>query len=182
MNKALLTSLMIFSSASAYAYEQSAMPASEWPASASPAAGSVEGSGHTTNPMYIRARDGEIIDSTGGGAIPALPLTVMSNGTMKYVTGGIGEEELLQLKNMENDFNVRMLIASKDGQFVGDATVRVVDTKDTVLFTVPEAGPYFYVSLPAGKYIFEVTDDTGNLRTVTVKAPASGHSEPVVRF
>jgi len=179
MNKALLTSLLILSSTSAYAYEQPAVPANEWPATS---ANSVVGSGQTNNPMYIRARDGEIIDSHGGGAIPALPLTVMSNGTMKYVTGGIGEEELLQLKNMENDFNVRMLIARKDGGFIGDVTVRVVDTKDTVLFTVPEAGPYFYVNLPAGKYIFEVTDDGGNLRSVTVKAPASGHTEPVVRF
>jgi hypothetical protein len=145
-------------------------PAAGQPAAASPA------------PMVVRARDGEIIESIGGDAIPALPLTVMSNGTMKYVTGGIGEEELTQLKSIENDFNVQMLIATKQGVFLSDVTVRVVDTKDTVLFTVENAGPYFYLYLPAGDYMVEVTTPEGNMKSVKVKAPASGATKPVVRF
>ena len=53
-------------------------------------------------PTTFRARDGEVIDSIGSDAIPALPLTVMSNGTMKYVTGGVGDEEVAQLKSLES--------------------------------------------------------------------------------
>jgi hypothetical protein len=135
-----------------------------------------------TAPMIVRARDGEIIESVGGDAIPALPLTVMSNGTMKYVTGGVGQEELAQLKSLEKDFNIQMLIATKQGGFLSDATVRVVDTKDTVLFTVQNAGPYFYLYLPPADYILEVTASDGNMRSIKVKAPASGISKPVVRF
>lgn len=178
MYKALLTSGCIFCATTAFAMDQAVKP--DWPSSMSPAAGA-----YTPAPapvMNYRARDGEVIRSEGADAIPALPLTVMSNGTMKYVTGGIGEEELAQLKSLENDFNVRMLIAGTDGSFVGDVTVRVVDTKDTVLFTVPDAGPYFYLSLPPADYIFEVSTPRGNMRSVKVKAPATGHSEPVVRF
>ncbi|MDX2113775.1 MAG: hypothetical protein SFW63_08620 [Alphaproteobacteria bacterium] len=148
-------------------------------AALAPAAG---GQSQQDAPTVVRARDGEVIESLGGDAIPALPLTVMSNGTMKYVTGGVGQEELSQLKSLEKDFNVQLLIAGTKGTFMGDATVRVVDTKDTVLFTVENAGPYFYLYLPPADYILEVTSADGNLRSLKVKAPASGATKPVVRF
>ena len=165
---------------SGFGADQSSMAVSpEALAALAPAAGPV-----ATPPAQtvVRARDGEIIESIGGDAIPALPLTVMSNGTMKYVTGGVGQEELAQLKSLEKDFNIQMLIASTKGTFLSDATVRVVDTKDTVLFTVQNAGPYFYLYLPPADYILEVTASDGNMRSIKVKAPASGISKPVVRF
>lgn len=176
MRNTLFAALMI-SGVSAAAFAQS----SEWPASATSASAPAAATAQQPAPLP-RARDGEVIDSQGGDAIPALPLTVMSNGTMKYVTGGVGDEELAQLKSLEGDFNVQMLIATKSGEFVGNTTVRVVDNKDTVLFTVDKAGPYFYAGLPAGDYMFEITTARGKMQSVKVKAPASGTTKPVVRF
>lgn len=174
MRKALLVSTVMM------AMSNVAMAATpEWPASASAPAATQ--AAPEPAPLVYRARDGEVIDSTGGGAISAQPLTVMSNGTMKYVTGGIGDEELAQLRSLENDFNIQMLIAGFNGEYIGDVTVKVVDTKDTVLFTVDNAGPYFYLSLPAGEYMVEVSTG-GAMKSVKVKAPASGTTKPVVRF
>lgn len=176
MHRILVLAPIMFLGATAAVAE----PATEWPATASqPVA---QETSPAPAPMVYRARDGEIIDSVGSDAIPALPLTVMSNGTMKYVTGGIGDEELAQLKSMENDFNVQMLIAGMHGSFIGDVTVRVIDTKDTVLFTVDNAGPYFYVHLPAGDYVFEVTTPGGNMKSLKIVAPATVAIKPVVRF
>jgi hypothetical protein len=171
---ALVSAMMLAAPAPAAHAQQP----TEWPASASQPAPAAM----TPMPVQYRARDGEIIDSAGGDAIPALPLTVMSNGTMKYVTGGIGDEEKAQLQSMENAFNVQMLVATTTGGFIGDVTVKVVDTKDTVLFTVENAGPYFYAGLPAGTYMFEVSTPRGNLKSQKVVAPASGVTKPVVRF
>jgi hypothetical protein len=152
----------------------------DWPATAATQA--APAGTMAPQPMLPRARDGEIIDSQGGDAIPALPLTVMSNGTMKYVTGGIGSEELDQLKSIENEFNVQLLVATKDGGFLSDVTARVIDTKDTVLFTVDNVGPYFYLYLPPADYLLEITMPGGSMKTLKVKAPASGATKPVVRF
>lgn len=174
MRKALLMSTVIVAMSNV-----ALAAATEWPASASAPAAAAQ---TLTAPVIMpKARDGEIIDSVGSGAIDAQPLTVMSNGTMKYVTGGIGDEETAQLKSLESTFNIQMLIAGTDGHFIGDALVKVVDTKDTVLFTVENAGPYFYLSLPAGDYMVEVTTG-GAMKSVKVKAPASGAIKPVVRF
>lgn len=172
------TSLLMTTLLMGYSFAaQAAVP--EWPASASaPAAPQTMAPAPVAMPV---ARDGEVIDSIGGGAIAAQPLTVMSNGTMKYVTGGIGDEELAQLKSLENGFNIQMLIAGTNGNFIGDVTVKVVDTKDTVLFTVDNAGPYFYLSLSPADYMVEVTAG-GTMKSVKVKAPETGAVKPVVRF
>lgn len=149
----------------------------DWPSSASAA--------NVPAQAYVpqaRARDGEVIDSIGGDAIPALPLTVMSNGTMKYVSGGIGEEELTQLKSLEKSFNIQLLVAGMTGSFIGDVTVRVVDNKDTVLFTVKDAGPYVYFYMPPADYMVEVSTTRGVMKSVPVKVRAGETTKPVVRF
>lgn len=40
-----------------------------------------------------KAHDGEIIDSVGSGAIPALPLEVQTENGISYLSGGISDEE-----------------------------------------------------------------------------------------
>ena len=129
-----------------------------------------------------QARDGEIIESKGGDAIPALPLQIMQAGEYTFVTGGVGDEELAQLRSTEHNYNVRLLIAGMKGEYIGDASIRVRDMKDQGLFTASDAGPYFYVSLPSGSYIFEITTADGNMKAIKVNVPSKGFVKPVVRF
>ena len=149
----------------------------EWPASAS----APDESSADSHTVY-RARDGEVIQSEGGGAIDAVPLPVMSNGTVRYITGGVGQEELDQLKSIENDFNVRVLIAEVKGEYIGGALVRVLNAKDETVLIAENAGPYFYAWLPEGSYMFEITNARGNMRAVKIKAPATAYTKTVVRF
>jgi hypothetical protein len=152
----------------------------EWPAqpaAASPAAGNATAAA----PAMYRDRKGEVIDSVGGGAIPALPLTVMTNGGFKYVTGGVGEEELAQLKGAANDFNAQILLAGADGEFVGDALVDITGADGAKILSADNAGPYFYASLPPGSYRLNVTVQ-GVAKTASFNVPAKGIVKPVVRF
>lgn len=122
------------------------------------------------------------INSLGGGAIPALPLEIRTVGDVRYLTGGVGDEEIEQLKAVENEYSFQLLITGVAGAFISDAVVRILDEKDQVILSTDGAGPYLYATLPPGSYKLEVTAVQGGLKTATVKVPASGAVKPVLRF
>ncbi len=128
------------------------------------------------------APDGQIIDSVGGGAIPALPLQAQKSGDVMYLTGGIGDEEMAQLKAEENNYNVRIMMSATGGAYIGDVMVRVIDDKGAVVATSESAGPYFYIQLPAGTYVVEMTSRAGGIKKATVKAPAKAFVKQNVVF
>lgn len=175
-----IATVLLFSAATSAAIAQERKPmANEWPASAS---SSVTSSGYSINPVVPVARDGEIIQSEGGDAIPALPLTVFTSKSVKYVTGGVGDEEMAQLKSIENDFNMRVLIAQVDGHYIGDTTVRITDAQGAEVLTVGDAGPYFYASVMPGTYNVEVMTADGRSQKITTKVPHAVGAKAVVRF
>lgn len=103
----------------------------------------------------------ESIDSEGGGAIPALPLEIMTSSGVVYVSGGIGEEEKEMLKAREHEFNVRVLIASPRGEFVSNVGLRFLDDKGTPLVQINYAGPYVYAKMIPGTYTLETAAFNG---------------------
>lgn len=120
--------------------------------------------------------------SQGSGAIDALPLETKGYGDIKYITGGVGDEELEQLKSQAGSYNVHLLIAATGGQYLGEASLRIADAAGKeVLPKIDDVGPYFYVSLKPGKYMVEVISKQ-ETKTVSVNVPASGAAKPVLRF
>lgn len=130
------------------------------------------------------ARDGEIIDSVGGGATEAVLPVVERNDGISYITGGIGDEEMGEMAAQEPNFNVRILISSTSGEYMGENAIRFLDKSGAEVLRVEEVGPFFYANLPAGKYTVEVASPKGTIKTAKVtareKAPASG--KIVIRF
>lgn len=142
-------------------------------------------SGQVSDPVYMPvARDGEIIDSAGGGAIDAILPVVKTESGMSYITGGIGEEEMTALKEAAPNFNVRVLLASADGAYMGDAIIRFLDKNDAEILRVHDVGPYFYINLPAGKYRVEAASAGGEVQGKNINAPAkaSKTGKIVLRF
>lgn len=144
---------------------------SEWPAGAvaSP----------SVNPVTTYNNS---IDSQGEGAIPPLPLIAKTSNNINFITGGIGDEELAELRSLGGNYNVQLLISGAGGEYLSEATVAITDASGSKLLTADNVGPYFYVSLPAGKYTFDVSTRQGGSKTANVNAPASGAVKPNVRF
>lgn len=136
----------------------------------------------TEGAAQYRDRKGNLIDSTGGGAIPALPLMAMQAGDVKFITGGVGDEELAQLKAVEGEYNVRILIASKSGEFLSQLSISLLDAQGQQVAAASNAGPYFYASLKPGQYTMEITNNSGVKKAAKFTAPASGFIKPVVRY
>lgn len=145
-----------------------------------PAAGMQEAAPIITPPV---APDGEIIQSQGGGAIPALPLQAYKTQSgIQYITGGIGDEELAQLKSVEQYYNVQILIAAISGAYVSGVSVRIKDAAGNEILSVPEAGPYLYTHLAAGSYTMSLTNPLGAVQQGSFTVKEQGAVKPTVRF
>ncbi|MDX1974719.1 MAG: hypothetical protein SFT92_03485 [Rickettsiales bacterium] len=112
----------------------------------------------------------------------ALPLEVHEVNGVRYVTGGIGDEEITMLKQVENEFNTRILLSSKKGEYISLAQIRIFDAAGNEVVTDGFAGPYFYASLPPGKYSVDVLTMKGYTGHGTFTAPKTGFVKPVLRF
>lgn len=99
----------------------------------------------------------EVIDSKGGGAIPALPLEVKTSGSVKYVSGGVGDEEMAQLKAIGQEYNLHLLLTAKSGEYITGVNFRVLGEGGKEVLSMQGAGPYVFVKLPAGSYTLEAT-------------------------
>ncbi len=103
------------------------------------------------------------IDSTGSGAIPSLPINDQSstNGT-EFLNGGISDEEVAELKARAHEFNVQVLLSAKNGEYVSNVGLRILDAKGTPLVSIADAGPYVYAKLTPGTYTIETSGSGGN--------------------
>ncbi len=124
---------------------------------------------------------GSMVDSEGSGAIPALPLEVQTQGGITYITGGIGDEEIAQLKASEKEYNLRMLMSAPGGAFVSDVSLHAVDATGKEVLAVDSAGPYFYARLPAGAYTVTLNGH-GESKKIAVKIKEGGSVRQMVQF
>jgi hypothetical protein len=127
-------------------------------------------------------KNGQPIDSLGSGAIPALPLQEMISGEIHFITGGVGDEEVDQLKSVEHDFNFHLLITAYGGEYLSDCTLRLRDAKGTDVLATAGAGPYFYARLKPGNYTLDITTARGTAQTVKVSIPKTGVMKKTVQF
>lgn len=128
----------------------------------------------TSNTMSGQVAPGSVIDSQGGDAIPPLPIQVKTAGNISYLSGGIGDEELAELKAKKGDYNVHILMNVPAGNYISNVSVDVHDSKGADVFNVGGTGPYLYFSLPPGKYTLDATSPEGDHHTASFTVPARG--------
>ncbi len=127
------------------------------------------------------ARNGEVINSIGSGAISALPLMMITENGIGYISGGIGDEENDQLNTQAGNFNVQLLITGMSGEFASNVMLTVKDAKGATLVTIPDAGPKVYLNAPAGSYTVE-TSNGGSSKSLKINAPAKGTFKSQIRL
>jgi hypothetical protein len=70
-----------------------------------------------------------------------------------YVNGGIGDGEQARMRRVAAEFPLRMTFSvRKDGEFIADVPVQILDMKGMPVFELSRAGPMLFVSLPDGRY------------------------------
>jgi hypothetical protein len=77
---------------------------------------------------------------------------VMASSGVTYVTGGAGTEAVDRLRAMEKDFNLKLVFALNNGEYLADVDVSVVDAANRVVLDTSSEGPWLLAKLPAGNY------------------------------
>jgi hypothetical protein len=96
-----------------------------------------------------------------------MPFTEAANG-ISYVTGGIGQDQQLGMKEARVYCNLRLTFAAKgSGEYLADVHLYLRGAKGEELLNVDAAGPLFYVHVPAGKYVV-VVERKGRSQTRTL--------------
>src|SRR6185312_16885951 len=97
----------------------------------------------------------------------AVPQPVQQ-GEVRFITGGIGEEERSAIEAGKHDYNLHITAANAKGQYYGNERVKILDRSGTPVID-SSAGPLFYAKLPPGTYTVEVSlDGKMDRRQVTV--------------
>lgn len=78
-------------------------------------------------------------------------------GNITYVSGGIGDEELDEIRLREGDFNLKLLFSERDGSYLGSVDVVVLNPKGEKVLEANSAGPFLLARLPRGSYVIKVS-------------------------
>jgi hypothetical protein len=114
-------------------------------------------------------------------ALAALPMYAhalpepQQQGAVSFVSGGVGEDELADIKGMARGYPLELLFVAKStptNEYVSDVQVKVMDKGGTVMLDTQSNGPYLLAKLPPGRYTIEATLH-GNVRHQTVQLSSS---------
>lgn len=108
------------------------------------------------------------IVAVSAAQMPTQAAAGQARGEVAFVTGGVGADEREVLKQMENDFNLKLVFTQPDGHFISDVAVVVKDASGKRVLA-EQSGPVFLAKLRPGTYTVESTfDGKTQIRKVTV--------------
>lgn len=108
----------------------------------------------------------------------AFPAAAMTEGRTKqdgpFVSGGVSQSELADIRAKQPFFNLSVLTAAKgSGAYLAGVRVRIVDSKGENILETEMDGPYLLVDLLPGKYDMEfINAGETQKRTMTMQRGA----------
>lgn len=103
---------------------------------------------------------------------------VMETGNIRYVSGGVGEQERRELESAAGAFDVKVQLASDSGAFLANTTVRVFDQSGQEVLAMRTRGPLLLLDLPAGSYRIEA-EHRGHKQGARVKVDEGEAIKPL---
>jgi hypothetical protein len=101
-------------------------------------------------------------------------LQAQQQGNITFVSGGAGDEDRDALKQVENQYNLRLMFAARNGDFLANVAVTLSDTRGKALLDTIAEGPIFYAHVPPGRYRVTVSNQgQSQTKDITVGAGAT---------
>jgi hypothetical protein len=86
-----------------------------------------------------------------------------------YASGGVSEESRDNLNAIAGDFNLKVVMATKTGEYLSDVDVVITDDRGRPLVSAVADGPWFFARLPSGHYVVSAsTHGTTQRKSVTL--------------
>jgi len=80
------------------------------------------------------------------------PVKVMESGGIGYMTGGVGMHERAAMKEMAQDFNLKLVFAKANGSYVAQVPFWISNTNGESLLKDVANGPWVLADVPPGTY------------------------------
>ncbi len=114
----------------------------------------------------------------GAAAQPA----VQDKGGVKFVSGGVGEDERAAMAGLRAQFNVRVTsFVPSGGNYLADVALTIRDAGGKEILATTMDGPFLYAQLAAGTYAIEAKFLEKTLQR-KFKVPAMGAVEVYLPF
>lgn len=86
-----------------------------------------------------------------------------------YASGGVSEESRDNLNAIAGDFNLKVVMATKTGEYLSDVDVVITDDRGRPMVSAVSDGPWFFARLPSGRYTVSASSNGAMQRkSVTV--------------
>src|SRR4051812_43335966 len=69
-----------------------------------------------------------------------------------FISGGVGEYSEAQMRSRASEYNLHLLFAAKDGHYLAQVPVTIMDSRGREVVNTVSEGPYLMASLPPGAY------------------------------
>jgi len=95
-----------------------------------------------------------LASQVGAARKPFLDGIVTAESGVQYVTGGIGDDSRQRVNELAraHHFNVQLVFAWREGNFVADIPVIVDDAEGNKILALEKSGPILVLRLPRGRY------------------------------
>lgn len=81
------------------------------------------------------------------------PATPSARGsTVTFITGGVGETERSQINEISEAFNLRVVTAKTNGDYLSGVNLTIRNEKGAPMLSTVTQGPLLLAQLPPGKY------------------------------
>jgi hypothetical protein len=117
----------------------------------------------------------------GAGAAFAADLPpVHEDGSVKYLSGGIGQDESSAMKSVEKQWPLSMEFAERQGghaDYVAGVDVVVRNASGQTALQAKTDGPFMMAALPPGRYTIQASlNGNTKIEAVTIKPGAPAHA------
>jgi hypothetical protein len=98
-----------------------------------------------------------------------------------HLSGGVGIEARQRLEEMGRDFDLKLVFAEPDGDYLADVPLAIEDGHGNAVLRATSEGPWFYAELPPGHYRVVIAQ-AGKQYARSVDVPKRGQKEVLIHL
>jgi hypothetical protein len=102
---------------------------------------------------------------------------VQQQGVVSFVSGGVGEDELQEMKKLSPGYPLELLFVTKGEpqEYLADVKVQIKDKDGKIVLDTMSQGPFLLAKMPPGKYTISADHDGTVKRQIVQVAGAKTH-------
>lgn len=100
----------------------------------------------------------------------------------RYASGGIGQGEVEQLRQMSDQFSLQLIVSSRSGAYLADMQVSIIGASSQKILDAPLDAPWLLVDLAPGTYKIFVMHRGGQTHERNFTITSGKKTELVVQF